>query len=179
MEQLRASKSPLAMARYQSHSTLLTMPRLNVTLPCFERPGSFQVWVLRPPSAYSCTSTSDCRPVQSLKPPGGKSSNVTVKRNAGTGSKRLPVLGILCSLFLDVDPAARDADAHDHELRRVRRLDAHLAGDAAVVGCGGRVRGFVAADEIGILRRRAVEHAGAVQALQESAHRAVDLAPQT
>src|SRR5258708_37958822 len=116
------------MARYQSHSTLLTMPRLNVTLPCLERPGSFHVCVLRPPSAYSWISTSDCSPVQSLKPPGGKSSKATVKRKAGTGSRRTPVLDILRPLFLDLDAAARDADAHDDEFPGIGRPDSHLAG---------------------------------------------------
>ena len=73
---LRDLNVALAMSRYQSHSTWSTMPRLSVMLPCLVRPGNFQVWLLRPPSAYSCTSVSICRPLQSLKPPGGRSSNV-------------------------------------------------------------------------------------------------------
>src|SRR5262249_12217762 len=156
---LRALKLPAAIARYQSHSTRLTMPRLNVTLPCLDRPGSFQVCVLRPPSAYSCTSISDCRPVQSLKPTGGRSSTATVKRNAVTGSWRAPGLAILRSLLFDLDAAAGDADAHHDELRGPRRLQAELAGDATGVGLFGRIRGFVAADEIRVLGGRAVEHA--------------------
>src|SRR5262245_48579210 len=116
IEALRDRKRPVRIASYQSHSTLLTMPRLSVTLLCLARPGRRQVWVSSPPSAYSCTSVSDCRPVQSEKPPGGRSSKVTVKRNAGAGSRRAPVLDILCPLFLDLDAAPGHADAHDDEL---------------------------------------------------------------
>src|SRR5512144_2378942 len=177
--QLRDLKSPSAIAWCQSHNTLLTMPRLKVTFACLVRPGSRHVCVLSPPSAYSCTSVSICSPEQSLKPPGGRSSKVTVKRNAGTGSRRRPVSDILRPLLVHLDAASRDADANDDELGGERRLEPDDARHAPLARVRLRVGRLVAPHGERVVRGPSVQHAAAMQTLEKPAHRAIDVAPET
>src|SRR5712691_894499 len=99
----------------------------------------------------SKTSVSICRPPQSLKPPGGRSSKVMVKRNVKNGSFLLPVLGIAFSLLADLDAVSGYADGDHNELSGIRWLDAKFADDAAEVGLRGQIGSGVARDVVSVL----------------------------
>src|SRR5262245_38110085 len=117
-------------------------------VPTLPISGNFNIWELRPPSRYSNTLVSRCRPVHSVKPAACRDPSSSTNRKLPTGSFALRMgARLLPALFAHADAVGRTLHVEKNEFGRCRQGDAHIGNDLAGVGCLGRIGLGVAFDE--------------------------------
>src|SRR5262245_28193103 len=139
-------------------------------VPTLPVSGNFRACELRPPSRYSNTLVSSCRPVHSLKPAACRKPSSSTNRKLPTGSLGLRICTPSLTIFTYADAGGRLFHVEQDEFRRGGKGDADIGNHLAGVSHRRRIGLKVAFDEkrvpIACSRRCAADHQSLHEALK-------------